>query len=324
MKLDKKNVRIMRALQEDARQSFVQLGKRVGLGSLSAERRARQLLQGGAIELLHANVDMARLGFGEYRLYFKFDVMDRGTEEEVLALFKAYPRTGWGVVCEGEYGVLWRIFARNEEEVEAAIFLAMEKFGRRIIEKVVVTTMHETYLPWRPLFGSGQAAPKTWKKAKEGIKQANLDAKDMKILSMLFGNAREKGQTIAKKVGLTPEGVNYRMKRLAREGVLNGYTAWFDARKLGFNYYKMLLWLRGSTREQERKFLAYCLQRDEVVYVNKTMGSWDMEVDIIARSNEEMHGFVREIKTKFGDFIGRHEILLVVAERTLNPLREFG
>jgi len=323
MKLDEKNIRIMRALHEDSRQSFVQLGKKVGLGSLSSERRVQQLLEGGAIELMHANVDMAKLGFGEYRLYFKFDVMDKGTEEEVLALFKAYPRTGWGVVCEGEYGALWRIFARNGQEVEAAIFLAMEKFGKKITEKVVVTTMHETYLPWRALFGSGQGAPKTWNKAKEGSSAAKTDATDLKILSLLFGNAREKTQAIAKKVGLTPEGVNYRMKRLSRDGILNGYTAWFDARKLGFNYYKMLIWFRGSTREQEQKFVNYCIQKDEVVYMNKIMGSWDMEVDVIARNSEEMHGFVREIKTKFGDFIGRHELLSVVAEKTLNPLREY-
>ena len=324
MKLDKKNIRIMRALREDSRQSFVQLGKKVGLGSLSAERRARQLLESGAIELLHANVDMARLGFGEYRLYFKFDVMDKKTEDGMLALFDAYPRTGWGVVCEGEYGALWRIFARDEQEVEDAVFLAMEKFGKKITEKVVVTTMHETYLPWRPVFGSSQATTKTWKKAKEGSMATIADAKDMKILSMLFGNARERTQAIAKKVGLTPEGVNYRMKRLAREGVLNGYTVWFDARKLGFSYYKMLIWLRGSTREQEQKFLNFCIQKDEVIYINKIMGSWDMEVDIIARNSGEMHDFVREIKTKFGDFIGRHEVLSVVAEKTLNPLRELG
>jgi len=321
MKLDKKNIKIMRALHEDSRQSFVQLGKKVGLGSLSAERRVQQLLSGREIELMHASVDMARLGFGEYRLYFKFDVMDKNTEDEVLALFEAYPRTGWGVVCEGEYGALWRIFARDEQEVEAAVFLAMEKFGKKITEKVVVTTMHETYLPWRALFGTWLDAPKTWKKAKEGGNAAKADAKDMKILSLLFGNAREKTQAIAKKVGLTPEGVNYRMKRLSREGILNGYTAWFDARRLGFNYYKMLVWFRGSTREQEQKFLNFCLQKDEVVYINKIMGNWDMEVDVIAHNSEEMHNFVREIKTKFGDFIGRHELLSVVDERTLNPLR---
>jgi DNA-binding Lrp family transcriptional regulator len=173
------------------------------------------------------------------------------------------------------------------------------------------------------VFGNGHNPPKPWKKVKEEASLPKIDAKDFKILSALFNNSREKTYEIAKKVGLTPEGVNYRMKRLAKEGILNGYTSWFDARKLGFGYYKLLIWLSGATRTQEKAFFDFCLQKDEVVYLNKIMGSWDIEVDAIFKNNEEMHAFVREIKTKHGDFIGRHEILSVVAEKTLNPLREY-
>ncbi len=46
-----------------------------------------------------------------------------------------------------------------------------------------------------------------------------------------------------------------------------------------------------------------------------------MEVDIIVRNNEELHNFTREIKTRFGDIIGKHASITAIEERMLNPLR---
>ena len=322
MKLDKKDKQLLNMLYHDSRASCSQMGKKLRLGGLAVERRLRALQEDGAIELLSASVDMARMGFEEYRLYFKFDVMDSKTEADVLQLFESYPRTGWGVVAEGEYDVLWRIFAKGKREVEEASFLMMETFGDRIVEKTVVSTIHETYLTWDKAFGTERVAEKAVEKTTGAVRQ-ELDLYDVKILACLHGNAREKSTEIAKKVGITPDTVNYRLRKLAKDGYILGYTAWFDARKLGFNYYKILISFKAANREGERAFINHCLAQKEVVYINKTMGSWDAEVDVIVANNEELHDFTRRLKNKFGEMIGKHRFITVVQESTLNPLREY-
>ena len=317
MELDKKNKQLLNLLYLNSRESFVRLGRKLRLSSLAVERRLASLKKAGIIGLMHANIDRAKLGFGEYRLFFKFDVMDSRTESEVLRLFESYPHTGWGVVAEGEYDVLWRIYARDEFEVEKAVFLMMEKFGKKIVEKAVVTTIYEAYFTWDKVLGTERIAafPKREHHAEEEI-----DREDMGILRELFSDSRAKIASIAKTTGLTPDTVGYRMKRLQERGVLTGYTAWFDSRKLGFNYYKILFWFQGSSIEEEQKFVRYCMAKSEVVYLVKTLGSWDMEVDAVVRNNEELHDLTRDIKTKFGHIIGRHAFITVVAERTRNPL----
>ncbi len=317
MDLDKKNRQLLNLLYLNSRESFVGLGKKLKLSSLSVERRFASLQKAGIIELMHANVNRAKLGFGEYRLFFKFDVMDSKTEAEVLALFESYPRTGWGVVAEGEYEVLWRIYAKDEFEVEKAVFLMMEKFGKKIIEKTIVTTIYEAYFTWDKAFGTERLAafPKRERHAEEAI-----DKEDMRILHELFSDSRAKIASIAAKTGLTPDTVGYRMKRLQERRILTAYTAWFDSRKLGFNYYKILFWFHGSSLEEEQKFVKYCMAKSEVLYLVKIMGGWDMEIDVIVRNNEGLHDLTREIKTKFGHIIGRHAFITVVAERTRNPI----
>lgn len=320
MKLDKRGRQLLNLLYLDARMSFTQIGKRIRLSGLAAERRFAKLKEEGVILLMHPDVDRAKLGFSEYRLFFKFDVMDRKTEEEVIRLFESYPRTGWGVVGEGEYDVLWRIWARDEHDVENAVFLMMEKFGKKIVEKTVVTTIFEKYFTWDKAFGTERVAkqPVRLEGGKEGA-----DGKDLKILAALYGNAREKSTAIAKKAGISPDAVNYRIKRLEKLGIINGYTAWFDARKIGFNYYKILVWFKDVSRQDEEKFVKYCMAKPDVVYMDKIMGSWDMELDVIVKDNSELHDLTRELKTKFGSIIGKHAFISVVEERMLNSLREF-
>jgi len=56
----------------------------------------------------------------------------------------------------------------------------------------------------------------------------NLDLKDRKILYYLDINSRQSNSDIAKKVGLSKEVVNYRIKRLEKEGIIKGYYTVLD------------------------------------------------------------------------------------------------
>ena len=318
MQLDKRDKELLNMLYLDSRQSFTELGKKLRISGSAVERRLDRLQKEGAISLLFADVNLAKLGLRAFRLYFKFDVMDRKTEEEILEVFQEYKRTLWGVVCEGEYDVLWRIIAEDEFEVERAAALMVEKFGSKIVEKTVIITTYQAYLPWNKAFGTSRSGALPLEKL---AKVQKVDDKDMTILTELYGNSRISTVQLAQKATISPDTVKYRMKNLVKSGYLLGFTAWFDAKKLGFNYYKILIGFRGATKEKEEKFLNYCLGKDDVIFLNKTIGSWDIELDIIVRNNEVLHEFTREIKTHFGHIIGKHGLISAVEERMLNPLR---
>ena len=81
--------------------------------------------------------------------------------------------------------------------------------------------------------------------------------------------------------------------------------------------------LKNITRRKEKELLNYVLQQNNVVFLNKTFGSWDFEMDIIVKDVIELHKFMREIKTKFGHLLGKHYVISIIEERMLNPLREY-
>jgi Lrp/AsnC family leucine-responsive transcriptional regulator len=320
MELDKKDRELLTLLYLNSRMSFVQMGKKLRLSSSAVERRMRQLKEAGIISLLFADVNLAKLGFKSYRIYLKFDVFNEKMENEVLGLFEAHKRTLWGVTCEGAYDVLWRQVAKDEKEVEDAINMMTERFGAEIAEKAVATTTYQTYLSWNRALGGERHPEFPMERTTEA---EGLDGTDMKILASLYGDARATTVDLAGRVGLTPDAVRYRMDRLTKDGFILGYTAWFDAKRMGFEYYKILINFRSITREKEKEFLDYCLEHDNVVFLNKCIGSWDIEVDVIVENTVELHKFISGIKTKFGHVIGNHKYISPIEERMLNPMREF-
>ncbi|MFB9907358.1 Lrp/AsnC family transcriptional regulator [Allokutzneria oryzae] len=62
--LDSTDWRVLAELQEDARLSYAELGRRVGLGATAATDRVRRLVEGGVIKGFRAEVDLERVGYG--------------------------------------------------------------------------------------------------------------------------------------------------------------------------------------------------------------------------------------------------------------------
>ena len=60
-----------------------------------------------------------------------------------------------------------------------------------------------------------------------------LDGIDRKLLSLLQDDAKLSQAELAKAVGLTAPSVNERIRKLERGGVIQGYVALLDERKLG-------------------------------------------------------------------------------------------
>jgi Lrp/AsnC family leucine-responsive transcriptional regulator len=63
--------------------------------------------------------------------------------------------------------------------------------------------------------------------------EVDLDLIDRKLLSLIQDNAKLSQAELAKAVGLTAPSVNERIRKLERGGIIRGYVALLDERKLG-------------------------------------------------------------------------------------------
>ena len=128
--------------------------------------------------------------------------MDEQTEKKILNFFEEYPQTAWGVICEGEYDVLWRILGKDERDVEKASSMIIEKFGEKIIEKTMTCSIHQRYLSWNRALDSNRQLSKEIENLDE---IGNVEENDLKIISALYENSRISTIEISRIVKLTPK-----------------------------------------------------------------------------------------------------------------------
>jgi Lrp/AsnC family leucine-responsive transcriptional regulator len=321
IKLDKKDKLIMRELEENARASFNTIGKKIGLSGEVVEYRLRGLKRQGIISRMFSEADLQKLGVKTYRIYLKTENMDQNAVDKLQAYIASNPKVQWYAEFEGEWDYTIRYTMENEDQFKKEMDGLIAGFGRYIKAKDIVITNYQTYLPATYLTGC-ERKPRGFSLETETREQKTIDETDRKILFYLFDDARIKSTEIAAKLKISPDAVQYRIKKLIDQKIIAFFTTWFDRRKLGYEYYKVLLWFQYPTRENEQRLIAYCEQHPNIVFINRVIGNWDLEIDFDARNSKEIHEFIKGITMKFQDIIRDHTTLTILSDAVMNPFRK--
>jgi DNA-binding Lrp family transcriptional regulator len=118
-------------------------------------------------------------------------------------------------------------------------------------------------------------------------KQIVVDKTDLAILSHIQKNSRISLETMAKKLGVAKSTINYRLKKLEQNGVIEGYHACIDPEAIGQDFVAIILVdAQYGPRYHERigKKIAVIPGVSAVYYV---FGEHDFVVIIRARDRED-------------------------------------
>lgn len=143
-------------------------------------------------------------------------------------------------------------------------------------------------------------------------KTSKLDSKDLQILYELDQNARQPASRIASKVKLSVDSVNYRLRRMLTDGAIFKFITMLDTAKLGLTTYKMLLRLQNTTQTTEQEMLEYFLRHDHVQLLSTSEGNFDINVNILAFTIEDLQGFLDAMNKKYGKYIADREVMAMV------------
>ncbi len=84
-----------------------------------------------------------------------------------------------------------------------------------------------------------------------------LDKKDRDILYQLDLNSRQSFNQVAKKVRLSREVVQYRVRQLEKKGVIRGYFTLIDTSKLGYINFRLFIKFQHDTPNEEKQIIRY-------------------------------------------------------------------
>lgn len=121
-----------------------------------------------------------------------------------------------------------------------------------------------------------------------------ISEKDIAILEMLMRNARIPYTEIARQIGVTEAAVRKRVKKFEELGIIKGYRAEIDPKKIGYKVVALI----GFDIEPEYYLEALDKVRGmrEVRRMLSTTGDHMAMVECWFRDGDELAGFVRRIE----------------------------
>lgn len=145
-----------------------------------------------------------------------------------------------------------------------------------------------------------------------------LDIKDKKILYELDKNARTPNTQIAKKVGLTPEGVNYRIKRFEEQGIITNYQLIVNLSKLNIFHFKIFMSFQHMTSEKLDEIISKLKNEEYIKWIVSCKGPWDLILTIETDSIENADKIKVKILCLFENYIRKKSYSILVEAETYN------
>ena len=142
-----------------------------------------------------------------------------------------------------------------------------------------------------------------------------IDEIDVKILSLLQTNGRMKRNAIAEEVGLSVPSVSERMRKLEERGVLVGYHAVIDAKRLHFDITAFIrVMVDGSGHY--RAMIDQACGLDEVLEVHSITGEGSHILKVRTRNTTTLERLLSRIQSWPGVSGTRTSIVLSTFKET--------
>jgi len=142
-----------------------------------------------------------------------------------------------------------------------------------------------------------------------------IDKKDKKIIRELVKNSRTTLSTIAKRVSLSQEVVNYRINKLVKRGIIVNFYSVININKFGFNRFRVLFQLNPIEDQRKQEFSEYLLQHNSVFWVLEIKGKYDFLVGIAAKNYQEFDDIFSDMTAKFHDLINDTDISITIEQQ---------
>lgn len=310
--LDLKDRKILYELDINARQSYSQIGKKIGLSKDLVNYRIKQLEKSGLIKGYYTVIDIAKLGYLDFRVFLKFYNVTPKKEREIMDYLKNNPRVGWLVSVEGRFDSNMLVWAESVFEYRKFWKEFMKKY-RNYIEDKWVSVITEL-IHYRKAFLLGKEKDDSEPEIAGGELSRDIDELDWRLLQILATDARASLLEIAKKLNVSAKVIAYRIKQLTRKKVILSFRALLDLDLLGIQYYKVHFTLQNMTEEKENSLFSYARYHPNVVLVDVTVGGADFEIELYVKDNRQFHEIIADIKEKFSDIIRDYESFLYYKE----------
>jgi DNA-binding Lrp family transcriptional regulator len=312
--IDKK---IVYELGKDSRQSYKQVAKNIASKKEVVAYHINELLSKGIITKFVPVFSLSRLGIISHKIYLRLRGLTSEKEEKLMNELIKNENVAWVAKSVGRWDLLLGFYAKNIIEfsrIKDSILSRLSKY----VEDYDITFIEDAFVLNRDyLIENKRRERKEFSFAGE-LANEKIDKIDFKIISVMKNDARKTLLEIAKQLNLDARTIKNRLRELEDKKILQGQTIFLDLNKIGFQLHKLCITFDNYNIDNFREVVDYCKENLNVVHIIKSLGSWELELEIEDNNLQSIYKFIKELKNKFASIIKQIDLVTITKEEKLD------
>lgn len=303
--LDSKDFRILLELDRNARSSFQSISRSTAIPLETVRYRFEQLVRTGVIQNLITVVDGGRLGYYYYKVFLRLRNVNERSVRTIVSTLTKNPRICWVVRVDGSFDVAFT--PRVTSPVEQSDL--MDELRGRFSSQISHWTLSVNIRMWffsRDFWTRSKSRKKELGAYSADAERYRLDPLETGILEELSKNPRASGTEISKSLDSSVETVLVRIRRLEKAGVIVRSMVVPNNELIGQLNFYVLVYFNAVTAAREEEFRSYCAQQPNIVYMIKSLGAWDYELNVEVFDIQDYRTLMLSLTDKFSDIIAEY------------------
>ena len=305
--MDLTDKKILCELDLNCRTPISKLAKKLRISRDIAAYRINRLEKEGIIINYLCSINLAKLRYKTYKLYFK--LWSNNKEEEFVKKLSNDKRVIHFLKTEGDFDYSLSVATMTVMDLDDFIMELKNEFSVLIKDYLVSIVIYSKVFKLNKLLLNQTSSDLKFEKHQGRVERVYIDEKDKKILNELSQSANLPIVDLAKKTKLSIDVIKYRLKKLEKE-LINTYRIRLNFNKLGYYHYVIMIKTIKLDHENEEKLFSWCSKKHEVIFCTKRVGNYDPEVNAAIRNIEELNKFLKELKSEFSDIIDSYNMII--------------
>ena len=319
-KLDIIDRKIILELDTNARATFSEIGKKLGIGKNNVQYRVKKLLEDGVTKKFVTQFSLGTLGLFLSKFYMQLSGFAKEKEKEIYDYLIKDKRISWVAKCEERWDLMIGCYVENLNQLNTIKQDFFKKYEKYITSYDVVFLV-EGHTSQRTYLLNKKTIPKKIEKF-IGKEKVELDEKDKQIVRLISNDARFNYLDIAQKTNLNIKTIQKRIKNMEKTGVIQGYVTFLDTPKIGYNFFKLCIYLQNYETKLQ-SFLKYCMELPNIIHIIESLGPWEVELEIETETLQDFYNLTHEIRNSHADIIKKTESVIISNELKLDFFPEW-
>lgn len=295
---------------ENARVRIKELASVLKKSSQRIKYSLKAIEKEGVIYSPYCIFDYSYFGLVLFRVYFKGAYIREQDKSEIIKKLTENEYVISVYELSGEFDLVIEIEAPNPSRFNKVLKSIVEIMPTLKHYKIIlnlVTHLYprfhltkeevlQSYVPLQIIIGGDREV-------------VDFSENELEIMKNLLENPKLRITALAKKSDLSIKTAKSVLKSLYKKNIIKGFKYIMDTEKLDVYKSRLFLNLHNLSKEREEELMGYLIKTREVVQAHKTVGDWDLEIDVESADKTRIRQLTIELRENFKDIIETFNIM---------------